>query len=282
MKLRPARLLTALCALVIALPAWAQEAVSPATVVATVNGVEITAGEIAIMRSQLPPQYQQAPNDQIFDALVDQAINQELFAAELQDMPPVIADSLAIEARALRAGFILQALTEEAVTDAALQALYDETYADAEPSREYNAAHILVASEAEALDVIKEIEGGAVFAEVAKARSTGPSGPNGGDLGWFGAGMMVPSFEAAVMALETGAISAPVETQFGWHVIQLKDSRLSEAPTLEDVRGELTEQVRDQVVEARLNALIDNGQITRSAAQEIDPSFLSNPDFYQQ
>ena len=76
------------------------------------------------------------------------------------------------------------------------------------------------------------------------AHSTGPSGPSGGELGWFGPGMMVPPFEEAVMAMEVGAVSEPVETQFGWHVITLNDTRSQAAPPLDEVREELAEEIR--------------------------------------
>ena len=100
-----------------------------------------------------------------------------------------------------------------------------------------------------------ELEGGADFATLAQERSTGPSGPNGGELGWFGTGQMVPEFENAVTGLEVGAVSDPVETQFGWHVVKLNESRDVPPPTLDQVRDDIVNQIRQTRVEERLAEL---------------------------
>ena len=116
---------------------------------------------------------------------------------------------------------------------------------------------------------------GADFAELAAERSTGPSGPNGGQLGWFGPGMMVAPFEEAVVALEVGEVSEPVQTQFGWHVIILNESRVEELPSIDDIRAELEESVRQGRVETLINDLTDAGEITRTEL-DIDPSLIRN------
>ena len=101
-----------------------------------------------------------------------------------------------------------------------------------EPPKEFKARHILVETQSEANSIVAELEGGANFAELAKTKSTGPSGPNGGDLGWFSPNQMVQPFSQAVAALEDGAFSkTPVQTQFGWHVILREDSREATPPT---------------------------------------------------
>ena len=116
---------------------------------------------------------------------------------------------------------------------------------------------------------------GADFATTARESSTGPSGPGGGSLGWFGTGAMVPAFEAAVIALDVGTISEPVQTQFGWHVIKLNETRQAEAPTLEDVRTELEQQVRNAAVTTALEALTGQGNVDQSGAEGVDPGILS-------
>ena len=124
--------------------------------------------------------------------------------------------------------------------------LYEEQVASA-PPKEYKARHILVESQSLAMDLIKELQDGADFAELAKAKSTGPSGPNGGDLGWFNAQSMVKPFSDAVKTLEDGeSSSAPVQTQFGWHVILREESRDGIAPTLESVRDVIKNQVEQR------------------------------------
>jgi peptidyl-prolyl cis-trans isomerase C len=185
------------------------------------------------------------------------------------------------EERALLAAEEVGALLETAVTDEAIQKAYDATYANAEGETEFKAAHILVETEEEAKAVAEEVKGGADFAEVAKAKSTGPSGPNGGALGWFGKGMMVPEFETAVMALEPGAVSDPVQTQFGWHVIKLEETRVKEAPALDEVRGELKAKVEQEAVKAHIDALVEKANVDKSGAEGIDPANLSNLDLLE-
>ena len=87
------------------------------------------------------------------------------------------------------------------------------------------ALHILVKTEQEAKDILDEIKNGASFQKMAELKSQCPSGKKGGDLGWFGRGMMVREFEKAAFALEKGEISQPVKTEFGWHIIKLVDKR---------------------------------------------------------
>lgn len=128
----------------------------------------------------------------------------------------------------------------------------------------------------EAAALVTDLEGGADFAELAKEKSTGPSGPRGGELGWFGAGAMVPPFEEAVVALDVGAISAPVQTQFGWHVIKLNETRIKDAPTLDQVRGELSENVQASAIESRIEALTETAEIVRPELEGIDPTILND------
>ena len=163
------------------------------------------------------------------------------------------------------------------VSDEELQAEFDSQFASAVPVKEYNASHILVETQADADAVIAALAEGADFAQVAQERSIGPSGPNGGYLGWFTAGMMVPSFEEAVFALDVGEVSSPVETQFGWHVIVLNDAREQVPPTLDDVRAELEEGLRRARVEAMLQDLTAAATIARPEIQ-IDPSVIRDLD----
>jgi peptidyl-prolyl cis-trans isomerase C len=144
------------------------------------------------------------------------------------------------------------------------------------PAQEYNAAHILVGTEEEALAIKADLDGGADFATTAKEKSTGPSGPNGGSLGWFGQGAMVPSFEAAVVGLDVGAVSAPVQTNFGWHLIILNETRNGSAPTLDKVRPELEDEIRQAAMAEVIDALTEKADIDQTGAEGIDPSILSD------
>ncbi|MEM1429760.1 MAG: peptidylprolyl isomerase [Pseudomonadota bacterium] len=245
------------------------------TVVATVGGTEITLGHMIVAKGTLPAQYRQLPDEVLFPGILDQLVQQTALAQSLET--PTKATELTIENQrsGLLAGEALGIVGEEAVTDEALQEAYAAQYAEAEPTQEFNASHILVETEEQALELIAELEGGADFAALAQEHSTGPSGPNGGALGWFGPGMMVPEFEAAVLDLEPGGISPPVQTQFGWHVVTLNDARVAEAPSLEDVREDLVAELQQAAVEAHIAEVVDSAEIVR-AEVEIDPAALSD------
>ncbi len=263
---------TAVC-LVLAAPVSAQDA---DTVLATVGGVEITLGHLIVATENLPAQYQALPDEVLFTGILDQLIQQQALSQSLGDSLDARAElGLENETRAFRANIVLQGAAEAAVTDEAVQAAYDAAMADAAPTVEYNAAHILVETEEEAAALIAELEGGADFADLAREHSTGPSGPNGGALGWFGLGRMVPEFEAAVVALEVGAVSAPVQTQFGWHVVTLNETRDVPPPSLEDMREELTNALREAAVTEAIEALTADAEVTRAEA-DIDVSLIRN------
>lgn len=256
-------------------PAFAQDR---STVLATVNGQDITLGHIIVAQSQLPEQYQQLPDDVLLTGILEQLVQQEIVASAARgDLPVSMRLGLENEERAYVAALTLDEVAMAEIPDEQLQAEYDAQFGDVEPSVEYNASHILVETEGEAQALIDQLEGGADFATLARENSTGPSGPNGGQLGWFGAGMMVPAFEEAVFALEVGEVSAPVETQFGWHVILLNETRDQAAPTLEEVRDQLVEGLRQARVDAYIQQLTDAADISRPEL-DIDPALIRNSD----
>ncbi|KAJ03858.1 peptidylprolyl isomerase [Sulfitobacter mediterraneus] len=266
----------------LALPATAQDEAGLDTVVATVNGTEITVGHMIIARATLPEQYQQLPDEILFKGILDQLVQQTALADTYQgDLPARVKLSMENENRSLVAGEVIENVMAGPVDEEALKAAYEEQYASAEQGDEYNASHILVETEEEALAIKAELDGGADFAEMAREKSTGPSGPGGGSLGWFGKGMMVPSFEAAVIAMETGAVSEPVETQFGWHVIMLNETRKTEAPALDTVREELELQIRQTRVQTTIDSITEAADVDRAAAEGIDPAILKNIEWLE-
>lgn len=279
--LRPMTILAASAiSTALALPLAAQDEPGVDTVVATVNGTEITIGHMIIARAGLPEQYRQLPDEVLFNGILDQLVQQTALADTHQgDLPPRVTLSLENETRSLTAAEVIESNMGESVDDAAIQAAYDETYASAEPQQEFNASHILVETEEEAQAIKEELDKGADFAEVAREKSTGPSGPSGGSLGWFGKGMMVPAFENAVAEMEPGAVSGPVQTQFGWHVIKLNELRDSEAPALEDVREELEMQIRQTRVQEMIERTTEAAEVDRSGAEGMDPSILKNVEW---
>lgn len=251
--------------------AFADE-VTAQTVVATVNGTEITLGHVIAARTNLPPQYQELPDETLFNGILDQVVQQELLKQSAGDLSKSVALQIENEERAIISGAEVQNISATAVTDESLQAAYDAKFSAFEPSREFNAAHILVETEEEAKALVEALEGGADFAALAREKSTGPSGPNGGDLGWFGLGMMVAPFEAAVVAMEEGEISAPVQTQFGWHVIKLAETRLQDIPSLAEVRDELSADIEEAAIRGRLAELESAATVER--AEGVDPALI--------
>ena len=159
-------------------------------------------------------------------------------------------------------GTIAQAVARDFVesnpaTDAEILAEY-ETQLEQSSDKQYKARHILVETQSEAQDLVDQLDEGADFQALAKEHSTGPSGPNGGDLGWFAPDQMVKPFADAVVALEDGAYSkAPVQTQFGWHVILREDTRENEPPTLESVRDAIKQRVEQEKFQDYMQGLRD-------------------------
>ncbi len=272
------------CAAAIALGSAvsAQGDIGRDTVVATVNGVEITLGEMIITAAQLPPQYQMLPPDILFQGVMDQLIQQQVLADTVSVDPARVTMALTNTRRNLLAGEVINDISMQDIGDAELQAAYEGIFGGAEPEREFNASHILVDTEEEALAVLERIAAGEAFEDLAQELSKDPgSGPMGGALGWFGLGMMVAPFEQAVVQLSTeeaGTISDPVETQFGFHVVRLNEQRLLEAPTLDEVRAEVAEQIRQQRIEEFLLALLDEAEIDTPEEGAFDPDLILNLD----
>lgn len=258
--------------------ATAQDA---STVVATVAGKDITLGEMIITRSQLPQQYAQFPSDVLFEGVLDQLIQQQLLAESVAETPARVEYALTNERRTLLAGEAINTINIEATTEEAIQNAYDARFGGAEVATEYNASHLLVETEEEALAAKARIDSGEEFADVARDISTGPTGPNGGNLGWFGAGQMVPEFEATVIALGAGEVSDPVQTQFGWHVVTLNESRLQEQPGLDQLRSELSQEVQEAAILERLAALRDAAEVVMPEAGAFDPELLNNLDLLE-
>ena len=248
------------------------------TVVATVDGHEITLGQMIITRAQLPAQYQQLPDDVLFKGILDQLIQQQLLADQVEGMPKRVAAALVNEERSMLAGEAIDDLAKVAVTEEAIQADYDAMFADAAPETEYNASHILVATEEEINAAKARIDAGEDFAALATEISTDTSGPGGGSLGWFGKGMMVPEFENAVIALEPGQVSEPVQTQFGWHLVKLNETREKEQPSLDELRGEIVAKLEEQAIQAALAELESAASVTRPEEGAFDPALIKNMD----
>lgn len=250
-------------------PAFAQEPApageSADQAVAKVNGEAIMFSDLALAEEELGGVLDQLPQNVRFQYLLSMLIDRKILSQEaeekgLGDDPSVKRRVDYYKEKALRDVYWTQLISGKA-TDEALKDYYQQEIAAREPEDEVRARHILVASEAEAREVIAEIEGGKAFEEVAAEKSTGPSGENGGDLGYFVKTDMVEPFAEAAFQLKPGEISEPVETQFGWHVIKLEDRRPQPKPSFEEVKDELTAQFLQEEGKALIEKLRNDATI---------------------
>ena len=270
-------LATSACLVFTSTASFAQDTPSADTVLATVNGVDITVGHVIALTSRLPEQYKSIPDKDLYQGVLDQLIHQTAISTTTDADTKAMKLAIENETRALLAGETLDKIGKAATTEDKVKAAYEEKYLNQPRETEYKASHILVKTEDEAKELIKALEGGTDFAELAKEKSTGPSGARGGDLGWFTTEKMVPEFGNAVKAMKAGGISDPIQTQFGWHVIKLFESRDVEPPSLEEVRTTIESDLKDAALKTAIEAFRNDAKITRNEV-EIDPSIIRKTD----
>lgn len=240
----------------------AEPASDPDAVVATVGDASVTERQLLIARDAFANELANVPEGQRRSVLIDAVINMELLALAANDDglaagPDFDAQLGFLKLQALRNLYVEHAIVN-GLTDAELQEGYQTLVVQShKPAPQVRARHILVDTKEEAEKIIEELKGGAAFEDLAK-QSKDPSGQNGGDLGFFGEGQMVPEFEKAAFALEPGQFTQePVQSQFGWHVIRVEEKRMSEPPTLAEIETQLRSYLVRQKFETVLTALRD-------------------------
>ncbi len=253
--------------------AAAPAAAAPAgETVATVNGAPISKSRVDLLVKQGGAQGQ-PDNADTRKAILDQLTMQMVIAEEAVkkglDKTPDVAEKLELVKQSILANaYVQDYIKNNPVTEEAMKAEYERIKATI-TGTEYKARHILVEKEAEAKDIIAKLKKDAgAFAKLAKEKSKDPgSGAQGGDLGWFDISRMVPEFGAAVSKLEKGAITQePVKTQFGYHVIQLEDSKPVEAPPFDEVKPALSQQLQQQNLMKQLDDLKAKAKIDVAGA----------------
>ncbi len=263
--------------LAVSAPVVAQDAPTRDTVVAIVNGTEITLGHVLAARDGLPEQFRGMPADALFQPLVEQLIEQTAIMQEAEGtLSPREQVAFENEQRAFIANAALTRAAAEAVTEEAITEAYTAFVTEfdgREPAPEFNASHIIVETEEQALELRALLDEGADFAELAVEHSMDGAAQGGGSLGWFGLGAMIPEFEEAVQALEVGEYMGPLETQFGWHLVLLNDTRMSSAPALEEVREALMQNLEREAAQAELTRATEAATIERNY-EGLDPSLL--------
>jgi peptidyl-prolyl cis-trans isomerase C len=234
-------------------------------VVARVDGEPILLSDLAAAARDLPEELRAAPPQMLYPLLLDQliagrAVSAAARRAGLDRDDEVRARIRRAEEQELQQAWLMREIASR-VTEQAVRARYEEEMARRPAEEEVRARHILVPTESEARAALAEIRGGADFQAVAQRRSTGPGAREGGDLGFFRRGDMVPEFAEAAFALAAGQVSeAPVRSPFGWHVIKVEERRAAAPPPFEQVAGE----IRQQLLQAEVQAAVERA---RSAAR---------------
>lgn len=247
--------------------------VTEKTVLVSVNGEDITVGNIISFQSRLSDQYQSMEDSVLFDGILKQLIQQTILSQKVNIHSDRIKYALENQTRAFLSTELVGKLSEIEVIESEIESLYVKFSTDIERKKEYNASHILVETETEAEELLLSLKNGADFSELAKTYSTGPSGAQGGNLGWFGQGAMVPTFENAVIKLKIDELSVPVQTQFGWHLIKLNDVRKTPVPTIAEVRKELITEIKKKKIDFEMSKIIDSADVIYSDL-EIDPKII--------
>lgn len=245
-------------------PAAAQE--DP--VVARINGAEIMLSDVVAFQDTLPDQYRALPLEALYPALIERMIDFSLIAA--LGRKEGLEDDAEVKRRATRAeneiirDVYIERVIGEGVSEAALTERYEAFLRDAPRDEEVRASHILVEEEATAREIIARLEDGAEFAEVAAESSIGPSGPSGGDIGYFTREAVVPEFAEAAFSLEPGMMTEdPVQTEFGWHVIRVEDRRIMPPPSFEEMREQFVGEMSQELVNDLIERLREGAEIER-------------------
>lgn len=234
-------------------------------VVATVNGVKITLSDMQDVKQMTNPQIAALPMNAVFEPLLDNLINTQVVAqaakeAKIQDSAEYKKMMKSLENQILMQLYLKQQ-AQKMQTKAKLTEMYEQYKRNNPPQEEMSAAHILLKTEKEARDVIKQLEKGADFADLANKLSEN-KGLEGGDLGYFTRELMVPEFSEAAFRMKEGEISkTPVKTQFGWHIIKAGPRRLTEVPSFEEMEKELMQMQATEAVEEIVTGLRKKAKI---------------------
>jgi peptidyl-prolyl cis-trans isomerase C len=259
-------------------PATAADAATapdPTRVVARANGIEITEADIAIAAEDPSLSLPDMGEDQRRGIIIGYLIDLKLGARAAEEAR--IAETEEFQRRLgyfrdkLLLDDYLQQRVEEAVTDEAARALYDETLAAVQPEDEVRARHILVAEEEEAKAIVERLDAGEDFAVIAAEASQDPgSRARGGDLGFFTRERMVAPFAEKAFELEPGQTSEPVQTQFGWHVIRVEERRERPIPGFDEMRTQIDSYLARRAQQETILSLRQDAEIERLDAPEAE------------
>ena len=271
-------------ALLFAAPLHAQDAKDP--VVAKVNGVEIHQSDLDAVETeagQIPPMNENQKKDYLVTFMTDMIVVSKAAQDQKLDATPDFAKRLQFNRNKLLMSALLDKTGKEALTDATMRKVYDDAIKQVPPEEEVHARHILVraaagddkankAAEDKIKAVIVRLNKGEDFTKVATEVTEDPSGKaNGGDLGYFSKEQMVPEFADVAFSLDKGKISAPVKTQFGWHVIKVEDKRQKPAPAFDDVKPQIEAFVARKAQAELVSKLRESAKVEKFYKVEAAP-----------
>jgi len=267
----------AMLAVTLSVPATAQDNTKDG-VVASVNGIPVYNSEISMLFQSLPDQYKRMPMQVLFPQLVDAVIDRKI-VSQIAEKEGLLADETVRKRLTFTRDSILQDVylgrkIKAEISEAKLRKIYEEESANLKPEEEVHARHILLKTEDEAKAVVAELDKGADFAELAKTKSTGPSGPRGGDLGFFERKTMVPEFATAAFAMKAGEYTkTAVKTDFGWHVIKVEARRPGKKPTFEEASPDIQARETQKFSVALMTKLRSEADIKRfnEKGEEVKP-----------
>ncbi|GAB5387288.1 MAG: peptidylprolyl isomerase [Alphaproteobacteria bacterium] len=239
----------------------------PAQVLADVDGIKVTRADLEELLGQLNAQARALPLEAIYQPLINQLVLNKLVLAEAEKVGT--AEKEEVKERIARRAeqIVFEAYIEDrvnaAITEDVMRAEYAKFVAAQTPEDEVRARHILVETEETARELLAELVKGGDFAELAKEHSTGPSGPEGGDLGFFTKDVMVPAFAEKAFNLKPGQISRePVKTQFGWHLIKVEERRKKPAPEFAMVEDQIKQRLGREFIVGYLDSLREDADVT--------------------
>ena len=236
------------------------------TVLAIINGDKILKKDVMNALSQLP--MQGAKVEEVYPFVVDQIINEKLIDEQAATAKIEETEDFKTRLDIIRSQLVKQIYLEQKVkdkiSDKAVKAEYEKFKKENKGKEEMRARHILVPTEEEAKQAIKDLDAGAKFEDIANQRSSGSTAQNGGDLGYFTQEDMIPEFSKAAFALKKGAYTKePVKTQFGWHVIKVEDRRSRKVPELAEIEGAIKNKLGQEALQELINGLRQKAQIER-------------------
>lgn len=235
-------------------------------VIATVNGENLYRADFEEAFAQLPPQAQQMGSETIYPLLLERMVDEKMISitaskAIADDDPEVMKQMAATRERIVMQVYFERQINAK-LTDEVLQERYDAWKTANPAASEVHARHILLETEEKAKEVLAEVNGGKDFAAAAQEYSTGPSGPSGGDLGFFTQDQMVKPFADAAFAMEPGQVlETPVKTDFGWHIIKVEERRAQPQASLDEMRDQLTEEATQEIAAEMMATLRESAEI---------------------